>query len=190
MATARASPSPVRRLLRTTTARVARYPDGMWATAWDSDSTRSAAPVSGRPRPSTRAHTGRASAAAATAMTRPVAPTVAPNVRRVSSLSAHRDRGRVVGLAEHLDDVLAVAALRDRTQFVERLVQFGTAGRAIGDAGHAQQPGGGRAAPGPRGRSSRPGWRRCRRAPGRTATPGRRPPGPAPGCPPSGRPGR
>ena len=46
---------------------------------------RSEAPVSGSRRSSARAHTGRASAAAATAMTRPVAPMVAAIVRRRSS---------------------------------------------------------------------------------------------------------
>src|SRR6185312_239534 len=65
-ATASANPSPVRRLLRSTTALVARNPLVMAATATVSGITQSAAPVSGSRRPSTRAHTGRASAAAAT----------------------------------------------------------------------------------------------------------------------------
>src|SRR4029077_15914088 len=64
-ATASANPSPVRRLLRSTTALVARNPLVMAATATVSGITQSAAPVSGSRRPSTRAHTGRASAAAA-----------------------------------------------------------------------------------------------------------------------------
>ncbi len=85
VATARARPSPVRTLFRTTTARVARYPDVMRVIACVSDSTRTAAPVSGSSRPSTRFSTGRASAAAAPAMTRPVIATVAPKVRRSSS---------------------------------------------------------------------------------------------------------
>ena len=66
------------------------------AMASDSDITRSAAPESGSRRPSTRAHTGRASAAAATPMTRPVAPTHADIVRRVSNFRPDADRGGVV----------------------------------------------------------------------------------------------
>ena len=83
--TAAASPNPVRRLLRTITARVATKPLGRDAMASDSESTRSAAPLSGSRRPSTLAHTGRASASAASRMTRPVAPTQAEMVRRLSS---------------------------------------------------------------------------------------------------------
>ena len=85
-ATASASPSPVRRLLRSTTALVARKPLVMAATATVSGITQSAAPVSGSRRPSTRAHTGRASAAAALRMIRPVTATVAEMVRRFNSL--------------------------------------------------------------------------------------------------------
>ena len=84
-ATATARPRPVRRLLRTTTARVATKPVVRYAMACDSDNTRAAAPASGSRRPSTRAHTGRASASAATPITRPVAPTQADIVRRVNN---------------------------------------------------------------------------------------------------------
>ena len=84
-ATASASPSPVRRLLRTATARLVTNPDAIWAATFVSGSSRSDAPVGGSRRPSARAHTGRASAAAAAAMIRPVAPIVAAMVRRRSS---------------------------------------------------------------------------------------------------------
>jgi hypothetical protein len=85
IATATASPRPVRTLLRSATDRVATNPV-MLAAAAVSESTRSDAPVSGRRRPSARAHTGRASAAAAAAITRPVAPIVAAMARRVNSV--------------------------------------------------------------------------------------------------------
>ncbi|WP_090588857.1 hypothetical protein [Mycolicibacterium brumae] len=84
-ATARARPSPVRRLLRTTTDRPLRYPDGRPVTASVSDSTRPAAPAGARPRPSTRASTGRLSAASAQEISRPVTPICAPTLRRCSS---------------------------------------------------------------------------------------------------------
>ena len=85
IATANASPRPVRRLLRTATERPDRKPDVVDVTAAVSGSSRSVAVVGGNRRPSALAHTGRASAAAAAAITRPVAPMVAAMVRRFSS---------------------------------------------------------------------------------------------------------
>ena len=101
-ATASASPSPVRRLLRSTTALVARKPLVMAATATVSGITQSAAPVSGNRRPSTRAHTGLASAAAALRMIRPVTAMVADDGATVQQLAADLDRRRIVGLAQQL----------------------------------------------------------------------------------------
>ncbi len=77
---------PARRLLRSTSARVARKPLVMAATAVVSGITQSAVLVSGSLRPSTRAHTGRASASAALRMMRPVTPTVAEKVRRPNKI--------------------------------------------------------------------------------------------------------
>ena len=108
------------------------------ATAVVSGITQSAVPVCGRRRPRTRAHTGRASAAAALRMMRPVTPTVAEKVRRPKQLSADGQRRRVIGLAEDLDDVLAVAALCDGPQFGQGGVEVRAAGGACGGVGNAQ----------------------------------------------------
>ena len=111
IATASASPSPVRRLLRTTTARVATKPDGSDAMACDSDSTRSAAPDSGslsaeHPGPH-RAGVGRGGEP----MTRPVAPTHAEIVRRSTACAPMPMAVGVARFGEDLDDVVAVATL-------------------------------------------------------------------------------
>ena len=54
---------------------------------------------------------------------------------------AHLDGRGVVGFGQQFGDVLAVAALRHRPQFGERLVEFGAARCPVGHAGDAQQPG-------------------------------------------------
>ena len=84
-ATARASPIPVRSALRTATDRPPRKPDVVDVTAVVEGISRSVAVVGGSRSPSALAHTGRASAAAAAAITRPVAPMVAAIVRRFNS---------------------------------------------------------------------------------------------------------
>ena len=72
VATANANPTPVRIALRAATERVARNPFAILLTATVSGSNRSAAPVSGSRMPSALAHAGRASAATAAAIIRPI----------------------------------------------------------------------------------------------------------------------
>ena len=140
-ATASANPRPVRRLLRTATDRLAKKPDVICAAATVSGISRSDAPVGGSRSPSARAHTGRASAAAAAAMIRPVAPTVAAMVRRLSSSRPSSDRGVVIGRVQDRDDVLPVAPARHRSQLGQRGIQIRAAGRPIGDASNPQHRG-------------------------------------------------
>ena len=87
--------------------------------------------------PSTRAHTGRASAAAALAISRPVTPIGGTDGAPAQQGAAELDGGVVVGLREDVDDVLPVAADRDRSAVEVRcLGQVGagsarSAGRVI-----------------------------------------------------------
>ena len=139
-ATASAKPSPVRRLFRSTTALVARNPLVMAATATVSGITQSAAPVAGRRRPSTRAQTGRASAAAALRMIRPVTAIVAEMVRRFSSLRHISTAASSSASLSNCDDVVAVGALRHRTQLGQRLRKVGAACRPFGGDRNAEHP--------------------------------------------------
>jgi hypothetical protein len=75
----------VRSALRTATDRPPRKPDVVDVTAVVAGISRSVAVVGGSLSPSALAQTGRASAAAAAAITRPVAPMVAAIVRRFNS---------------------------------------------------------------------------------------------------------
>ena len=84
-ATARANPAPMRRPLCAATERAVRNALTIVVPATVSDDSRSAKPVGGSRRPRARAHTGRASAAAAAAMTLPVKPMVVAITRHASS---------------------------------------------------------------------------------------------------------
>ena len=189
IATASASPRPVRRLLRTATERPARKPDVV-----DVDrsglgeqpvgGSRSAAavvpapwptPAGRRRRPPPRS-LGRSLRwwprwCGGSAVSRPSATAVSSS-----------------GCAEDRDDVLAVAPARHRTQLGQRGFQIRAVGRPIGDPGLPQVPPPSSAAPARRVPACPAVPGRPRRSPGRRATPGPRPRVPARGCLRSARP--
>ena len=130
--TASARPRPVRRLLRTTTALVARKPPGSERECLGLREQPLGRAGLGQPATETRAHTGRASAAAAMPMIRPVVPTQPETVLRVSSFRPTPMAVASLRLAEDLDDVVAVAALGDQPLHGQRggqLVRGGRRGR-------------------------------------------------------------
>ena len=158
------------------------------ATASASDNTRAAAPVSGSCA-TEHPHQHRPGVGGRGAGDHPPGDADRGTERAaVQQPSTHLDGGRVVGprAATRRCPRGSGPAPPNVVRRARHRVRRGSGARSAtrrATRAAARRP----ATPGPRGRTSRPGWRRCRRAPGRTASPGRRPRAPAPGCPPSGR---